>query len=143
MASDLTASVFEGLDVTPELRAIDGQKLGDTVLLHDDSGLSAFAACHMGAGTEAGSGNCYVKFAAVRPGARAAGNFDRLLDACEDMATARGVSGLSAGVNAARIEAYRHMLARGYRIGFTGVALHRPAEPAFSRPGVYVLDDWR
>ncbi|MFQ5457102.1 MAG: GNAT family N-acetyltransferase [Myxococcota bacterium] len=141
--SDLTAGVFEGLDVSPELRAIDAQKLGDSVLLHGDSGLSAFAACHLGPGTEAGGGNCYVKFAAVRPGPRAPAHFDRLLDACEDLAIARGLSVLTAGVNTARAEAYQRLLARGYRIGFTGVALHRPAEPAFSRPGVYVLDDWR
>lgn len=58
------------------------QGLGDTVLVDDGSGLQGVAACHIGARTEAGGGNCYVKFACVRPGPRAArhssGQDDRL-----------------------------------------------------------------
>ncbi len=35
------------------------------------------------------------------------------------------------------------MLARGFSTDFQGVAMHRPCEPGYSRPGVYVIDDWR
>jgi hypothetical protein len=35
------------------------------------------------------------------------------------------------------------MMERGFRIERSGVAMHRPQEPGYSRPGVYVIDDWR
>ena len=48
-----------------------------------------------------------------------------------------------AGVNLAREEAYRQMLARGFRTMIQGVTMHRPNEPGYSVPGLFVLDDWR
>ena len=48
-----------------------------------------------------------------------------------------------AGVNTARQEAYEKMLERGFRTEILGIAMHTPNEPGFSRPGIYVLDDWR
>jgi GNAT superfamily N-acetyltransferase len=138
-----TGMIHEGLDVRQEINAVDKQRLGDTLLLLDNSRVVAFAVCHVGAGTEAGSGACYVKFGAARPGREAPANFARLLDSCEDFARSRGVSRLVAGVNTSRHEAYRTMLARGFRIGLLGVAMQRGNDPAFNRPGVYVLDDWR
>jgi predicted N-acetyltransferase YhbS len=140
---ELTEAVYEGLDVTREIRAVQAQKLGETVLLRDGARLAGLAVCHCGPGTEAGSGACYVKFGAVRPGPDAERAFDALLDACESMAAARGLSRLVAGVNTSRHEAYRAMLARGFRTDRHGVAMHRPNEPGYSRPGVYLVDDWR
>jgi len=81
--SEVTNSIFEGLDVEREIRAVATQNLGNTLLLWDGSRLGAFAVCHTGPGTEAGTGVCYVKFAAVCPGSRAVTNFKRLLDAIE------------------------------------------------------------
>lgn len=53
-----------------EIEAVDAQGLGDMLLLLEDD-LAGFAVCHTGPGTEAGSGACYVKFAAtVRAPAR-------------------------------------------------------------------------
>lgn len=116
------------------------QRLGDTVLLPDGA---AFAVCHCGAGSEAGSGNCYVKFAAVRPGPAAAANFERLLRACEALASERGLSHLKAGVNTARHHAYRSALALAFRTDSLALAMQRPNEPGYNRPDVYALDDWR
>jgi hypothetical protein len=48
-----------------------------------------------------------------------------------------------AGANMARHEAYRHLVARGYRTEIQGVTMHRDNDPGYSCPGVYVLDDWR
>jgi hypothetical protein len=76
---ELTGLIYDGLDVSGEIRAVASQNLGDTVLLRDDSGLAGFAVCHCGVGTEAGSGACYVKFGAIRPGPDAGRNFERLL----------------------------------------------------------------
>lgn len=143
MFRDVTSAIYDGLDVSGEVHAVASQNLGDTVLLQDDSGLAGFAVCHYGAGTEAGSGACYVKFGAVRPGANAAQNFDRLLGACEALAAAEGMQVLIAGANMARHEAYRALLSRGFRIEIQGVTMHRHNEPGYSRPGVYVIDDWR
>ena len=58
-------------------------------------------------------------------------------------AAAVGIPNLLAGVNLAREEAYLRMLAHGFRAEIQVVTMHRPNEAAYSRPGLYVLDDWR
>jgi GNAT superfamily N-acetyltransferase len=139
----VTDAVYDGLSVVSDIRAVAEQRLGDTVLLYQNSQLRGFAVCHSGAGTEAGTGTCYVKFGAVRPGPSASDDFDLLLTACEAFAAERGASRLSAGVNTARHEAYVRMRQRGFRTDVQGVAMQRPNEDGYNRPGVYVLDDWR
>uniref|UniRef100_A0ACD5H2A7 Uncharacterized protein n=1 Tax=Desertifilum tharense IPPAS B-1220 TaxID=1781255 RepID=A0ACD5H2A7_9CYAN len=59
---ELTDSLYLGLDVSGEIQIVSSLNLGDTLLLWDESGLAGFAVCHWGAGTEAGSDTCYVKF---------------------------------------------------------------------------------
>jgi hypothetical protein len=118
-------------------------QLGETVLLWRGDSLEAFACCHCGEGTEAGAGRCYIKFGAVRPGANADQVFDHLLDACEALATERRLERVDAGVNTGRDQAYRAMLARGFRADTQGIAMQRPNESAYNRPDVYVIDDWR
>ncbi len=140
---ELTDRIYEGLDAGCEIRAVADQKLGDTVLLWDKSRLAGFAVCHNGAGTEAGSGVCYVKFGATRPSAKAQQDFDRLLDACEEFASSQKSSRLAAGVNTARHQAYRQMLMRGFRTSLLGVAMEKPNEEGYNRPDVYLIDDWR
>ena len=83
---ELTDAVYEGLNVGGEIQAVATQNLGDTVLLWDDARVVGLAVCHWGPGTEAGSGTCYLKFGAVRPTPTAEQDFDRLLDACEELA---------------------------------------------------------
>ncbi len=140
----LTSAIFDGLDVEREIRSVAAQKLGETILIFHDSRLAAFAVCHTGAGTEAGSGVCYVKFAAVRPGAKVADHLDRLLGAVEDFARAKSASKVTAGVNLARREAFQQMFARGYRTSMQGVAMETGgADSGYNRAGVYILDDWR
>ena len=140
---ELTDAIYAGLDLAGEIRAVQAQGLGETVLLDGDGRLDGFAVCHCGPGTEAGGGTCYVKFGAARPGPGAGATFERLLDACEALASARGLSRLVAGVNTARRDAYRRMLARGFRADLVGVAMERPDEPGYNRPDVYAMDDWR
>lgn len=139
----LTDAIYEGLDVTSEIRAVAIQKLGETVLVWGDGGLAGLAVCHCGPQTEAGSGQCYVKFGAVRPGPTAKRDFASLLHACEEMAAEDGLSQVTAGVNTARHEAYRQMYEHGFRTEFHGVVMQRPNEPGYNRPGTYVIDDWR
>ena len=140
---EVTGAIYDGLDVSGEIRTVASQDLGDTVLLQDDSGLAGFAVCHCGGETEAGSGACYIKFGAIRPGPDAGENFERLLDACEALAAAEGMQVLIAGANMGRHEAYRALLARGFRIEIQGVTMHRPNEAGYNRPDVYIIDDWR
>lgn len=139
----LTHAIYPGLDVQCEIRAVVEQQLGDTVLIHDGTDLVAFAICHLGRGSEAGTGAAYVKFGAVHPGPGAAQSFDRLLAACEALASVRGIEQLVAGVNTARHDAYRMMLERGFRTFLEGVAMQRPKEPGYNRPDCFVIDDWR
>jgi len=142
-AHEVTDAIYEGLDVADEIRAVAVQNLGDTVLLWDNDRLMALAVCHVGPGTEAGSDVCYIKFGAVRPAPAAEQHFSDLINACEEMAAAQHVSRLRAGVNTARHEAYRHMLAHGFRTDIQGVVMSRPNEAGYNHPGVYLIDDWR
>ena len=140
----LTDQVFRGLDLGREIVAAHEQEIGDTVLLRCDGTLKGIAVCQCGAGSEAGSDTCYVKFAAVRPGEGAPECFERLLDACEVFAAESQVVRLVAGVNTGRVDAYRRLLARGYRTERVGVSMWlRPEEPRFDTPADYVIDDLR
>ena len=140
---DVADSLHPGLDLSDEIRATTTNRLGDTILLDDGDRLDGFAVCHLGKGTEAGSGNCYVKFGAVRRGVGAARAFERLLDACEAFAAEYGAARIVAGVNLAREGAYRALLARGFRAIIVGVAMQSGNAAAFNVPDVWALDDWR
>lgn len=140
---ELTDDVYEGLDLGCEITTVAQHDLGETVLLADGDALAGFAICHCGPGTEAGSDTCYVKFGVVRPGPDAGSSFARLLAACEAFTAARGLTRLVAGVNTARREVYCHLLADGFRIEMVGLAMDRPDEAGYNRPGVFVIDDWR
>jgi len=140
---DVAGSLFPGLDLACEIDGVRANGLGDTVFVEDGERLAGFAVCHVGPGTEAGSGTCYVKFGAVRGGGIARRDFERLLDACEALGAASGATQLVAGVNLAREGAYRALLGRGLRVEFVGVAMQSDNEPGFNRPDVLALDDWR
>jgi hypothetical protein len=108
-------------------------------LLWDSSRLAGFAICHCGPDTEAGNGTAYVKFAA----ARTANAFQLLLTACGDFAGTCNLTRLEAGINMARHDAYQRMIAHGFRTDIVGIAMHKANDSGYSRPDVYVLDDWR
>jgi GNAT superfamily N-acetyltransferase len=140
----LTDAVFAGLDLEREIRAVDSQALGDTVLLDEDGELVGLAICHCGEGTEAGTGFCFVKFGAVRPGKEAPDRFERLLDACECFAAEADLTRIVAGVNTGRIDAYRRMLNRGFLTDLVGLAMRsRPDALDYDGPEQYVIDDLR
>jgi GNAT superfamily N-acetyltransferase len=140
---ELTNSVYEGLDLDREIRAVDEQQLGDTVLIRDGSRLAGFAVCHAGAGTEAGTANCYVKFGMVRGGPNASREFSRMLDVCREYGATVGAKMLSAGMNLSHLVAYREMLRAGFKTIRQGVAMHRNGDPGYARPDVFLIDDWR
>jgi GNAT superfamily N-acetyltransferase len=141
---ELCAELYPDLDLSAEIRTCALRKLGDALLLwQGDSRLDGFAVCHWGPASEAGEGCCYVKFGAVPPGDGADARFAALLDACGALARSIGMQNVLAGVNLAREEAYRQMLARGFRSRMNTVTMHRPNEACYSRPCLYVLDDWR
>lgn len=140
---ELTDSLYPGLDLSREIVAVDEQNLGDTLLLEDETGLAGFAVCHCGAGSEAGSDVCYVKFGAVRSGKGAGERFERLLELCEVYGSTQKMLRLSVGVNTSHKEAYTRLLDRGFKAEIIGVAMHKNNEPLYHRPDVFVLDDWR
>jgi GNAT superfamily N-acetyltransferase len=140
---DVAESLCPGLDLSGEIAATHAQGLGDTVLVESAGGIAAFAVCHYGPRSEAGADTCYVKFGAVRHSPSAEQDYIRLLEACETLAAAVGMSNLLAGANMARHEAYRHLVARGFRTEIQGVAMHRQNDPGYCRPGTYIIDDWR
>jgi predicted N-acetyltransferase YhbS len=132
-------AAMPGLDLTRELRGVAGH--GATVVLREPGGeIAGFAICHHGPGSEAGSSQCRVKFAAVRG---AVERLHALLDACEAFAAARGAPSLRVGVNTARTEAHSVLRDRGLEVTLAGIAMHRGPGPATCRPDALVLDDWR
>lgn len=146
LCAKLTGGIYTGLDLRKEIQSVDKQKLGDTILLRDPDNagnLKGIAICHCGAGTEAGSGNCYVKFAAAARDGSPLNNFDNVLDACEEYSLAQKATRLVAGVNIGRHEAYKRMIDRGFRTDMQGVIMDRPNEPCYNLPEVYLIDDWR
>lgn len=141
---EITEALYPGLDLGSEIRTCSARSLGDTLLLRDcRERIAGFAVCHWGPASEAGEGCCFIKFGAVRPGPEAAAQFAELLAAGRALAAAVAMPRLLAGVNLGREEAYRHMAAHGFRTEVQSVTLHRPNEPGYSRPGLFVLDDWR
>jgi GNAT superfamily N-acetyltransferase len=140
---EVADTIYPGLDLTEEIRAVHTQDLGDTVLLEGPKGVAAFAICHYGPRSEAGADTCFVKFGAVRDTPTAGQDYERLLDACEALSVSVGTPTVLAGANLARREAYESLVARGYRTTIQGVNMHRHNEPGYCRPGAYVIDDWR
>jgi GNAT superfamily N-acetyltransferase len=141
--AELTDAIFAGLDLTREIEMVIAHALGDVIVLMEGSRVAGFAICHAGKGSEAGTGRAYIKFAAIRPGPLAPLLLVRLIDACNDFAHRHGATQLSAGVNLGRMDAYRLLIAQGFRATLHGVAMHRPWVEAYDRPDIFVLDDWR
>ncbi|MEN9728772.1 MAG: hypothetical protein RL434_3138 [Pseudomonadota bacterium] len=142
-ARTITEALYPGLDLSAEIETVSALSLGDTLLVADEEGLAAFAVCHNGSLSEAGDNTCLIKFGAVRGDKHAARNHHRLLDACFAYASSVGAPTLMAGVNTARREAHAALITRGFRPAVHGVAMHCPDDPGYSRPGLFVLDDWR
>jgi hypothetical protein len=94
----LTDKIDKGLDLAGEIRAVLEQRTGDVVMTYTRGVLDAFAVCLNGPGSEGGAKTCYVKFGAARSGVGAGGRFDKLLDGCDVLASARGAT-VEAGVN--------------------------------------------
>ncbi len=105
--------------------------------------LSAFAVCHCGPGTEGGDDTCFIKFGAARSGRSAEKEFQRLLSACESIAGEHRLANLKLGVNMGRHQAYRRLIASGFKTSIIGVAMESLPQRSYNRPEVYVIDDWR
>ena len=140
---EITDSIFEGLDLSREIRSLDEQGLGEVVLIQDNQGVAAFAICHCGSGSEAGPDRCYIKFAAVRPAPTPETALLRLLSAVEHMARHKGLRQTATGVNTGREKIARLMAELGFKTLTQGLSMHRPNEPGFSCRDAFVLDDWR
>ena|SRR5579862_4187719 len=141
--AEVTNATYAGLDLTREIELVVTHALGEVILLTEASRVAGFALCHTGAGSEGGTREAYIKFAAVRSGLDAAQRLTRLIDACNDFAHRRGAVELAAGVNLGRMRAYRLLIDLGFRATRQGVAMHRPWVEAYDRDDVFALDDWR
>jgi len=142
--NQVTNTIYPGLDLELEIKAVDKMNYGDTVILFDENKeIAGFAICHCGINTEAGNDKCYIKFGAVNANSEAQSNFMNLLKACEELSVSKGLSVLTGGVNAGRFNAYQYMLNQKFFIDFLGVSLHSPNNDAYNITDKYVIDDWR
>ncbi|HEY9754190.1 MAG TPA: GNAT family N-acetyltransferase [Oculatellaceae cyanobacterium] len=142
-AKRLTNDIYTGLDLNKEIEAVDGQGIGDTILLERDGQLRGFAIFHAGMNSETEGNVFYIKFAAVDPGRHARSDFKELIAICERTASAKNLGVVFCGVNTARQTAFEDMLAAGYMIDSTGIAMVMSNQPTYNRNDVFVLDDWR
>jgi predicted N-acetyltransferase YhbS len=137
-------TVYPGLSLELEIKAVNRMNFGETVILFDASkNVTGFAICHCGINTEAGKDKCYIKFGAVKTNLDASNNFLKLLNACEELATEKKLSLLTGGINVGRHNAYQSMLNQKFYIDFLGVSLHQPNDDAFNTADMYAIDDWR
>jgi GNAT superfamily N-acetyltransferase len=135
----ITAALRDGLDVSVEMRIVLEQRLGDVLVIDDARGRpAAFAVCHAGRGSEAGSNAVSVKFGA----ATGAAPFAALLDAVLAYGATAGVDRVVVPVNTAREAAYRAALAAGFAIAHVGVAMIR-GDDAYDHPDAWVIEDHR
>ncbi|MDH3779541.1 MAG: GNAT family N-acetyltransferase [Nitrosopumilus sp.] len=142
--NQVSNTVYPGLDLELEIKAVDKMNFGETVILFDkNKEITGFAICHCGKDTEAGNDKCYVKFGAVKANFDAQSNFVNLLNACEELTIEKEISSLTGGVNAGRYNAYQSMLNQNFCIDFLGVSLHQPNNDAYNIADRYVIDDWR
>ncbi len=142
--SKVTNTVYSGLDLQLEIKAVDKMNLGDTVILIDENKeIVGFAVCHCGINTEAGDGKCYVKFGAVKTNLDSQSNFVNLLNGCQEFAISKGLSTLVAGTSMGRYSVYQSILDQNFSIDFLGVSLHQPNNDAYNVTDSYVIDDWR
>jgi GNAT superfamily N-acetyltransferase len=138
----LTGKIDKGLDLSEEIRSVLKKKVGEVLLTYTRNALDSFAICLNGPGSEGGQKTCYIKFAAACGGVGAGERFDALLVACDAFAVARRAS-VEAGMNFAREDAYRRMLAHGFNPFSEGLTMQSPHAPGHNRGDVYVIDDWR
>ena len=139
----LTDQLYPGMDLRDEIAMVIAHPTADAIVLIEGSGIAGFVICHVGPRSEADTGIAYAKFAAARPGPNAARDFQRLIDAANDFAHRNNAAKLNAGVNMGAMEAYRLMIAAGFRSMLQGVAMHRPWIDLYDRPAVFALEDWR
>jgi predicted N-acetyltransferase YhbS len=143
---DLCDALYKGLDLTDDIEALLEQGIGDVLLERGDAAdeeLAAFAVCHFGEGSEAGTQGLLVKFGAARPGPLASRSFTRLFDAAESLAAEVSASRLSTVVDLSHKDAFQALMARGFRIDFTGLSMHGGDEVGYHRPELYIVDDVR
>lgn len=142
-ADAVTAACFDGLALRDEIEQVEGDRLGETILLRSGGNVLGFALCHFGPMSEASQDQVLVKFATVRPGRDAPDLFHALLRACEALAAEWGAARLVAGTNSGRTNAYRIMKEHDFRTDANGIAMMRPATDGYNLPHVYAIDDWR
>lgn len=140
----VTDQMFSGLDLGSEIASVAGEGIGEFVVAENSTpGAGGFAICHHGPGSEASTGQYYVKFACVPPGHDASARFAELLNACEARAAALGAETIIAGTSSARTAAYAKMKDAGFRSIINCVAMMRRAGDLYNRPDILAIDDWR
>lgn len=140
---ELGDALYPGLDLSGEIESIRDQRLGDTLLLRDDSRLAGFAVCHIGKGSESRTGETYVKFAANSPGSDREERRKELIQSIETLAVQCRAPEIGFGCNTSHRDTHRFLTARGYRSEFIGVLMTKPEQPALERPDFDVLNDMR
>lgn len=135
----ITATLRPGLDLAVEMRIVLEQRLGDVLVVDDTRGRpAAFAVCHAGFGSEAGSNACSVKFACATGPAP----FAALLAAVLAYGARTAADRVVLAINSAREGAYRAALDAGFAIALLGVAMVR-GDNAYDHPGAWVIEDHR
>uniref|UniRef100_A0A7S3XYW3 N-acetyltransferase domain-containing protein n=1 Tax=Heterosigma akashiwo TaxID=2829 RepID=A0A7S3XYW3_HETAK len=145
-------TVFQGMDLQPEIQRVKELSLGDTIILRKSDpskpenlathgNICGLAVCHWGPGSEADTGEMYIRFAAARD----ADAFAALLAAAEAGARGLGLHALCGGVNLGRVDAFKIMMNANFGIVSNHLSMERDAETnvgSWDTPHHFVIDEW-
>ena len=142
-ASRFTGGICPGLDLRREMRGVIDHGHGEVLALHEAGLLTGLAICHVGAASEGGSRNLFVKYGQVAADERSAERLTDLVHACAAVARDHGAERVVLGMVTSRHAAYRHLIDMGFRSEFQGVRMHRPWGELEDGESQWVIDDWR
>ena len=134
---------MKGSTWSEKFSAVDNQHLGDTVLIWD--GAAACWICCLPRRSRNRSRQRELLYQIWRRAERSqcSTGISPIARCGREFGRARDAKTLSAGVNLARLDAYREMLEAGFRATSQGVAMEGNGAVGYNRPDVFLMDDWR
>jgi GNAT superfamily N-acetyltransferase len=142
-ATRFTQTACQGLDLTREIAGVIDYGHGEVVALHEEGFMTGLAICHVGASSEGGSRNVFVKYGQVAADERSSTRLADLVHVTAEIARDHGAERVVLGMVTSRHEAYRKLIEMGFRSEFQGVRMHRPWAELEDGAGQWIIDDWR
>lgn len=138
-ARHLVNDLMRGIDFSREILLSSELGLGDTSLVEGDTGLDALAVWHSAplADTRTRDEVRVLKLAA-----RDAASFDAVISAVEAAAAKAGIRRIAIRCQSRYADAFRRLIARGYRVRWTDLRMTYEGYPEQHAPRGVVFSNW-